>query len=165
MVTLANSSIAVIRVTIALCLEVGGLLGTDGEGTRKHSGQGNGDITDQEGKDVIETTTAVVKETGVEDRNVSKNEDTNENKAERTDLSGNLLQVIGGVITLTDKRCSTTEESVGTSGNDNILSLSLLASRTAIERQFSARIHHIKEMSLTRSTGDQVSCSVGEIHW
>jgi len=45
-------------------------------------------------------------------------------------LSKYLLQVTSGIIILTDKRGSTTKESVGASGDDNTLSLTLFTDGT-----------------------------------
>ena len=69
-------------------------------------------------------------ERGVEDNNLENDEDTDGDQAERPNLGENLLQVTGSVIVLADERGSTTEESVGTSGDDDTLSFTLLASRT-----------------------------------
>ena len=84
-------------------LVLGELLSTDCKGDRKHGRHGNGDTTDQEDKNVIETTTVVVTETGIENKDFCKHENTDRNEAERTDLSENLLQVTGGIIILTNK--------------------------------------------------------------
>jgi hypothetical protein len=54
-------------------------------------------------------------------------------------LSENLLQVTSGVIVLSDERGGTTEESVGTSGNDNTLGFTLFASGTAKKKKSRTR--------------------------
>ena len=141
-----NSSIAVIRVTI--CERYG-----------QDSGHGNRDTTDQEHQDVVETATVVVAETGVQAEDLSNDEDTDGNKAEGTDLGKDLLQVTGGVVVLTDERGSTTEESVGTGGNDDTLSLTLLASRATLRIQSVEEHENHGTSLLTRSTGHQPSCS------
>jgi len=103
----------------------GKLLGTNGEGNRKHSRHSNGNTTNQENKDIVETAAVVEAETGVKNENLCNNEDTDRDKTKGSDLSKNLLQVASGIIILTDKRGSTTKESVGASGDDNTLSLTL----------------------------------------
>ena len=108
------------------------LLRTDGERDGKDSGHRNGDTTDQEDEDVVETAAVRVAEAGIQAENLGDDEDTNDDQAEGPDLGKNLLQVTGGVIVLTDKGGGTTEESVGTSGDDDTLSFTLLASRTTI---------------------------------
>ncbi len=100
-------------------LVLGELLSTDGEGDGQDSGHGNGDTTDQEDQDVVETAAVLEAEAGVEDENFRKNEDTDGDKAERTDLSENLLQVTSGVVILADEGGGTTEESVGTGGDND----------------------------------------------
>lgn len=110
-------------------LVLGELLGTDGEGDGQDGGHGNGDTTNQEDQDVVETATVIVTEAGVEDEDFSNDEDTDGDEAERPNLGKNLLQMTGGVIVLADEGRGTTEESVGTGGDDNTLSFTLFASR------------------------------------
>lgn len=112
-------------------LVLGELLSTDGESDGQDSGHGNGDTTNEQDEDVVETTTVGVVEGGVEDDDFEKDEDTDGDQAERTDLGENLLQVTGGIVILTDEGSSATEESVGTSGDNDTLSFTSLASRTA----------------------------------
>lgn len=69
-------------------------------------------------------------ESGIQDDNFSDDKDTNGDKAERSDLSQNLLQVTGGFIVLADKSGSATEESVGTGGNDDTFGFTLFAGGT-----------------------------------
>lgn len=110
-------------------LVLGELLGTDGEGDGQDSGHGDGDTTDQENEDVVETFTVREAEAGVEDEDLGDDEDTDGDETERTDLSQNLLQVTGGLVVLADERSGTTEESVGTSRDNDTLGLTLLAGR------------------------------------
>ena len=114
-------------------LVLGELLSTDGESNGKDSGHSNGDTTNEEDEDVVETTTVLVTETGIETEDLSEDENTDGNQSEGTDLSENLLQVTGGVIVLANERSSTTEEGVGAGRDNDTLSLTLLASGTAIE--------------------------------
>ena len=114
-------------------LVFGELLSTDGESDGQDSGHGNGNTTNEEDKDVVETTTVLVAEASVQDKDFGEDENTDGDQAEGTDLSKNLLQVTGGVVILADEGSGTTEESVGSSGNDNTLSFTLFASGTAEE--------------------------------
>jgi hypothetical protein len=83
-------------------------------------------------------------EARVEYDDFEDNENANGDQAERSDLSQDLLQVAGGVIVLTNEGGSTTEESVGTGGDDDTLSLTLLASRTPMYGQIgSVRVDQI----------------------
>ena len=113
-------------------LVFGELLGTDSEGDGQDSGHGNGDTTDRKDEDVVETTTVRVAEAGVQAEDLREDEDTDDDQAERTDLGENLLQVTGGVVVLTDEVGGTTEERVGTGGDDDTLSLTLLAGRATV---------------------------------
>jgi len=46
---------------------------------------------------------------------LEKDENTDDDEAERTNLGKNLLQVASGVVVCTDKGSGTTEERIGTS--------------------------------------------------
>ena len=81
-------------------------------------------------QDVVKAAAVIIAEAGAEDEDFSNDEDTDGNEAERSNLGENLLQVAGGIIILANERRSTTEESVGTGGDDNTLSFTLFASRT-----------------------------------
>lgn len=106
------------------------LLSTDGESDGKNSGHSNGNTTNEEDKDVVETTTVGEAEGSVEDENLCDEEDTNGNQAEGSDLSQDLLQVTSGVIVLANQGGGTAEEGVRASGDNNTLGFTLLASRT-----------------------------------
>jgi len=107
-------------------LVLGELLSTDNKSDRQDRGHGNRNTTDQEHQNVVETATVGVVEARVENNDFEDDKDTNSNQTEGTDLGQNLLQVTSSVIVLTNERSSTTEESVGTSGNNNTLSFTLL---------------------------------------
>jgi len=107
---------------------LGELLRTDGEGDGQDSGHGNGDTTNQEDEDVVETATVIVTEAGIQAENLCNDENTDDNKTKRTDLGENLLEMASGLVILSDERSGTTEESVGTGGNDNALGFTLFAS-------------------------------------
>lgn len=111
-------------------LVLGELLGTDGKGDGQDSRHGNGDTTNEQDKDVVKTTSVRVSEVGVENQDLEEDEDTDGAETERTDTSKDLLQVTDLVIVLTDKSGSTTEESVGTGGNNDTLGLTLLTGGT-----------------------------------
>lgn len=111
-------------------LVLGELLGTNGKSDGQDSRHGNGDTTNEQDKDVVETTSVRESEVGVHDQDLEEDEDTDGDKTESTDTGKNLLQVTDLVVVLTDKSGSTTEESVGTGGNDNTLSLTLLTGGT-----------------------------------
>lgn len=70
----------------------------------------------------------------LENDDLKNDEKTDVDQAERTDLSKNLLQVTSGVIVLANKRHNMTKERVGTSGDNDTLSFTLLASRTPARR-------------------------------
>ena len=112
-------------------LVLGELLGTDGERDRQDGGHCDGNTADQEDEDVVETIAVTVVVGGVEDEDLEKDEDTDGDETEGTDLSENLLQVTGSIIILTDQRSGATEESVGTCGDDDTLGFTLLTGRTA----------------------------------
>lgn len=57
-------------------LVLGELLGTDGHGDRQDGGHGDGDATDEQDEDVVETVAVRVAEVGVEDENLEQDEDT-----------------------------------------------------------------------------------------
>jgi hypothetical protein len=73
----------------------------------------------------------VVAEARVQTENLGDDEYTDNDQAERADLSENLLQVASGIVVLANKRRRATEEGVGASGNNNTFSFTLLAGRTA----------------------------------
>ena len=116
-------------------LVLGELLSTDGESNGKDSGHSNGDTTNEEDEDVVETTTVCVMEYRVENDNLENDEDTNGDETERTDLRENLLQVTCRVIVLTNERSGATEECIGTGGDDNTLSFTLFASGTTERKE------------------------------
>ena len=107
------------------------MLGTNGEGDGQHSGHGNRDTTDQEDEDVVKTITVSVVVGRVEDENLEKDEGTNGDETEGTDLGENLLQVTSGVVVLTDQRGGTSEEGIGTGRDDDTLGLTLFTGRAA----------------------------------
>ena len=107
-------------------LVLGKLLSVDGEGDRQNCWHGDGDATNQEDEDVVETIPVRIVVSGVEDENLEKDEETNGNETEGTDLSEDLLQVTSGIVVLTDQRGSTTEEGIGTGGDDDALGFTLL---------------------------------------
>lgn len=109
-------------------LVLGELLSTDGKGDGKDSGHGNGNTTDQEDEDVVQTATVLIAEAGIEDEDLSNDEDTDGNEAERPNLGENLLQMASGIIVLTDEGSGTTEESVGSSRDNDTLGFTVLAS-------------------------------------
>ncbi len=111
-------------------LVLGELLSTDGEGNGKHTGHSDGDTTDQEHKDVVDTTAVAVAEASVEDKNLENDEETDGDHAEETNAGKDLLQVTSGVIVRANKGSGTTEEGVGTRGDDDTLGLTLLADGT-----------------------------------
>jgi len=120
-------------------LVLGELLGTDGEGDGQDSGHGNGDTTNEEDEDVVETTAVTVAEASVKDEDLGEDEDTNGDETERSDLGENLLQVAGRIVILSDEGGSTTEEGVGTSGDNHTLGLTVLASGATAELTISAK--------------------------
>ena len=109
------------------------LLSTNGKSDRQDSWHGNWNTTDQEYKDVVQTMTVFVAETSIENKDLGNDENTNGVRAERTDLSQDLLQVTSRVIVLADKGSGTTEESVGTCTDHDTLGFSLLVSRATDE--------------------------------
>jgi len=111
-------------------LVLGELLSTNGESDGQDSRHSNGDTTNQEDKNVVETTSVRVSEVGVENENLEQNENTDGDKTESTDTGENHLQVTGLVVVLTDEGSGTTEESVGTGGDDDTLTLSLFTGGT-----------------------------------
>ena len=159
MVTAASSSMARGRDTGDDGLVLGELLSTDGKCDGQDSGHGKGDTTDQEHKDVVETTTVRVVEGRVQDDNLEDNENSDGNQAERADLSENLLQVTSSVVVLANERCSTTEESVDTSGDDDTLGLTLLTGRATGKGVRISYEDRTSRTSLTRNTGHRASCS------
>ena len=102
------------------------MLSTNGKGNGQDGGHGDGNTTDQEDEDVVETIPVRIVVSGVEDENLEKHEETNGNETEGTDLSEDLLQVTSGIVVLTDQRGSTTEEGIGTGGDDDALGFTLL---------------------------------------
>lgn len=111
-------------------LVLGELLGTDGKGDGQDSRHGNGDTTNEQDKDVVKTTSVRVSEVGVENQDLEEDKDTDGDETESTDTGKDLLQVTDLVVVLTDESSGTTEESVGTGGDDDTLGLTLLTGRT-----------------------------------
>lgn len=109
---------------------LGKLTGTNSEGDGENSGHGNGDTTNEQDKDVVDTTAVGEAEAGVHDKDLNNNEEGNRDDTEATDATENDLQVSNIITGHLDKLSSTTEESVGTGTDDNSLTLSLLDSRT-----------------------------------
>lgn len=108
------------------------LLGTDGEGDGEDGRHSNGDTTDQEDKDVVKTSSVLVPETGVEDKDLGEDEDTDGDETEGSDLGQDLLQVTGGVVILTDEGGSATEKGVGTRRDDNGFGFTLFAGGSGV---------------------------------
>ena len=102
-------------------LVLGELLSADGEGARQDGWHGDGDATDQEDEDVVETITVSVVVSGVEDGNLEKDEGTDGDETEGTNLGEDLLQMTGGVVVLADQRGGTSKESVCIGRDDNTL--------------------------------------------
>jgi hypothetical protein len=111
-------------------LVLGELLGTDGQGDGQHGRHGDGDTTNEQDQDVVETVTVRVSEVGVEDEDLQEDEETDRNETEGTDPGEDHLQVTGLVVVGTDEGGGTTEEGVGTGRDDDTLGLSLLAGRS-----------------------------------
>jgi hypothetical protein len=109
---------------------LGELLSTDGEGNRQDGRHGNGDTTNEEDKDVVETPSVGVSVVGVEDEHLEQDKDTDRDQTERTNLGENHLQVTGLVVVLTDKGSSSTKEGVGSGRDDDTLGFSLLTGGT-----------------------------------
>ena len=112
-------------------LVLGKSLSTDGESDGQNGRHRDGDTADQEDDDVVETIAVSVVESRIKDEDLRKDEETNGDKTEGTDLGENLLQVTGGVVVPTDQGGSTFEESVDTGRDDNTLCFTLLTGRTA----------------------------------
>jgi hypothetical protein len=72
-------------------------------------------------------------ESRVEGDVLEYDEEADRDQAERANLGDNLLRVASSVVVLTNEGGSATKERVGTGGDDNALSLSLLASPIAIK--------------------------------
>ena len=68
-------------------------------------------------------------EAQVQDEDLEDDEDADRDEAEETDLGENGLQVTGRVVVGADERGGTTEEGVGTGGDNDTLGLTLLADR------------------------------------
>lgn len=111
-------------------LVLGELLSTDGEGNGQDGRHGNGDTTNEQDKDVVKTSSVLVSESGVEDEDLEQDEDTDRDQTESTDSGENHLQVTGLVIVGTDKGGGSTEEGVGTGGDDDTLGLTLFTGGT-----------------------------------
>ena len=75
-------------------------MSADGEGDRQDGWHGDGDATDQEDEDVVETITVSVVVSGVEDGNLEKDEGTDGDETEGTNLGEDLLQMAGGAVIL-----------------------------------------------------------------
>ena len=67
-------------------------MSSDSKSNRKNGRHSDGDTSDQEYKDVVETATVRVVESRVEDNDFEKDEDSDGNQAEETDLSENGLE-------------------------------------------------------------------------
>lgn len=111
-------------------LVLGELLSTDGQGDGQDSRHGNGDTTNEQDKDVVETSSVLVSEAGVEDEDLEQDEETDRDQTEGTDSCKNHLQVTSLVVIGTDKGSGSTEESVGTGGDDDTLGLTLFTGGT-----------------------------------
>lgn len=72
-------------------LVLGELLSSDGEGDGEDGGHGDGNTSDQEHQDVVESTAVRVLELGVQDDDLEDDEDSDGHQAEQTDLSQNFL--------------------------------------------------------------------------
>jgi hypothetical protein len=99
---------------------LGELLSSNGHGDGKDGRHGDGDTSDQEDEDVVQTVSVRVSEVGVEDEDLEDDEDTDGD-----------LEMTGGVVVLSDKSGGSSKEGVGTSRDDDTLGLSLLAGRSA----------------------------------
>lgn len=95
-------------------LVLGQLLSTDSEGDGQDGRHGNGDTTDEQDKDVVETSSVLVSETGVEDQDFEQDEDTDRNETEGTDSGEYHLQVTSLIVVGADEGSGSTEEGVGT---------------------------------------------------
>lgn len=111
-------------------LVLGELLSTDSEGDGQHGRHGDGNTTDQKHKDVVKTTSVGVLEGRVKNNDLENDEGTDRAETEETDSGQNHLQVTGLVVVLTDEGSGTTEEGVGTGGDDDTLSLTLFTGGT-----------------------------------
>ena len=98
-------------------------MSADSEGDRQDGWHGDGDATNREDEDVVETITVSVVVNGAEDKNLEKNEGTDDGKTEGTNLGEDILQMTGGVVVLADQRGGTSEESVCTGRDDDTLLL------------------------------------------
>ena len=108
-------------------------MSADGKGDRQGGWHGDGDATDQEDKDVVETIMVRVVVSGVEDENLEKGEGTDGDETEGTDLGEDLLQMTG-VVVLADQRSDTSKESFCIGRGDNTLCFTLLTGRAADKR-------------------------------
>ena len=106
---------------------LGELLSSNGEGDGEDGGHGDGDTSNQENENVVESTSVVVSESGVEDEDFEDDEDTDGDETEETDLGENLLEMTGRIVVGTNESSGSTEEGVGSRGDDDTLRLSLLA--------------------------------------
>lgn len=134
-------------------LVLGELLSTDGERDGQDGRHGNGDATNEQDEDVVEATAVRELESRVQDDDLENDEDADSDQAEGTNLGENLLQVTGGVIVLANERGGATEESVGTSGNDDTLGFTSLASGSARKESQGIRNHECK-VGLGRKNSD-----------
>ncbi len=117
------------------------LCGPDRKSHRKDSRHSDGDPSDEEHQNVVQPTTVLEPEPSIENENFSDDEDADGDETEGADLSKNLLQVACSVVILAHERGCATEESVGTSGNDNAFSFALLASGPAKFKVSHLRLH------------------------
>lgn len=109
---------------------LGELLSTDGKGDGQDGRHGDRDTTNEQDEDVVKTAAVGVVEGRVQDDDFKEDEDTDGDETEGSNLGENLLQVTGGLVVLTDEGSGTTEEGVGTGGDDDTLSFTGLASGT-----------------------------------
>ncbi len=117
------------------------LCGPDRKSHRKDSRHSDGDPSDEEHQNVVQPTTVLEPEPSIENENFSDDEDADGDKTEGADLRKNLLQVACSIVILAHKRGRASEESVGTSGNDNAFSFALLASGPTKFKVSHLRLH------------------------
>lgn len=116
-------------------LMLGELLSADGHGDGEDGGHGNGDTSDQKDEDVVEAVTVRVAEVGVEDKDLKEDEGSDRYHAEESDLGENPLEMSSRIVVLSDEGRSSSEEGVGSCGDYDPFSFSLLAGRSAETRR------------------------------
>ncbi|KAI9485757.1 MAG: hypothetical protein EXX96DRAFT_18561 [Benjaminiella poitrasii] len=127
------------------------LFGTDGERDGEDGRHGDGDTTDEQDEDVIDTCSVLVVELGVHDEDFKDDEQRDSAETKVTDLGQDGLQVTDVVTSVTDQFSSTTKESVGTGTDHDSLRLTLFDSRTRkdlITSLFTDRQRFTRESSL-----------------